>query len=255
MSPYARREAAKDTLRIAMGIGSVLATAKMLGFEAETDPRSSKFGQVCFGGKCVDTTGGIRGLATIASRLTPTFHNGEWGFWTKSGSSGKWTRMSQGGYGEITALDMLEQFFEGKLSPPLGVLRDILKGQTYGGEKPGVGSTITSLTVPIGIETAWDNFKKGDDTAVMSAISDALGFSTSPQTLFPSGNKWKALQEQEGPRVHQDVLEQVTDRYNLRKEQLMNSNRWFNMTNEEQNEALNKIKKEETDRALRRYGI
>jgi len=255
MSKYARQQAALDTVRIAAGVGVTLLVAKMLGFEVDTDPRSGKFAQICIGSKCYDPTGGVKGLATLASRILPTQHNGEWGKWTKSGATGKWTRMNQGEFGEATALSLVEQFFKGKLSPPLGAVRDILQGQTFGGDKVTAQGVALNLVVPIGVQNAYDNFAAGKDDQFISALVEALGFSSTDRTFFPSGKRWMELKTEKGPAVQQAMLKEATEKYNARVDKLEATAAWSNMTNEEQGDILTKIKNQETDKVLERHGL
>jgi len=255
MSKYARQQAALDTVRIVAGVASVMITAKMLGFEVETDPRSSKFAQVCVGSKCYDTTGEIKGLATLAVRIFPTVHNGEWGRWTKSGATGKWTKMNEGEFGEATALSLVEQFFKGKLSPPLALARDWLQGQTFGGDKFTWPGAAFNLVTPIGVQNLWDNFAAGKDEQVISALMEGLGFSSTDRTFFPSGKRWMELKTEKGPAVQQAMLKEATEKYNARVDKLEATAAWSNMTNEEQGDMLTKIKNQETDKVLKRHGL
>lgn len=255
MSKYARQQAAWDTVRIAAGVGVTLIVAKMLGQEVDMDPRSGKFAQICIGSKCYDPTGGVKGLATLSARFVPTLHNGEWGQWTKSGATGKWTRMNQGEFGESTALSMVEQFFKGKLSPPAGAVRDILQGQTFGGDKVTVQGVALNLVVPIGFQNAYDNFAAGKDDQLISALVEGLGFSSSDRTFFPSGKRWIELKATKGAEVQQAMLKEATEKYNARVDQLQSTSAWDRMTNKAQSDMLSKIKDQETNKVLKRHGL
>ena len=164
--------------------------------------------------------------------------------------SGVYTRMSQGEYGESTALDTFEQFFEGKLSPLAGVLRDVWKGQKYNGEKPTFVNTITGLTIPISVQVLQEELEKGNDDVLFAMIAEGLGFSSSEDTLGGYGKRWKEFEEKRGTDEMNKALKQLTDRFNSRAEALQSSAQWNKMTNEQQKKALEKIKTEETDRVL-----
>lgn len=256
MTPEAKKTAALATAKIAAHIGSILGIAKMINPDSvDLDPRSTRFGQIKIGQHSYDITGGMRGLITLASRIVPTYHNGEWGFWTKSASTGKYTKMSQGNYGEQTALDTFQQFFEGKLSPTAGLIRDIWKGQNFEGEKPGFVNSIIGLTVPISATTLIDELKKGNDDIVMAMMAEALGFSASDTTFKGSGKKWAELKEKKGEDVYNESLKKVTDEFNKEAEKLQNSTRFKNMKNDEQAEALDAIRTEVTNKIFKRYNI
>lgn len=250
MTPQARRMAAMSTLKIASSIGAIMTMANILSpGSAELDPRSTNFGKIKIGDRRFDITGGMAGLATLASRITPTYHNGEWGFWTMN-KAGVMTKMSEGEYGESTALDTFEQFFEGKLSPLAGVLRDIWKGQKYSGDKPTVINTITGLTVPISAQILQEELAKGNDDILFAMIAEGLGLSSSDDTFGSYGKKWKEFEEKRGTEAMNKALKQLTDRFNKRVDQLQSSPQWDKMTNDQQKKALEKIKTEETNRIL-----
>lgn len=256
MTPYARKQAALSTAKIAASIGAVLTIAETLNpGSVEWDSRSPNFGKIKIDNHRYDITGGMAGMATLASRITPTYHNGEWGFWTKSGTSGNYTKMSQGNYGEQTALDTFEAFFEGKLAPTAGALRDVWKGQKYSGDKPDFINTISGLTVPISAQTLESELKKGNDDVLFAMIAEGLGFSSTNTRLGSYGKKWQTLKTDTSETEMNKALKDTTKRFNKRADTLQASPQWKKMTNEEQSKALNKIKDEEQSRTFRLYGI
>ena len=255
ITPEARKLAAINTLKIASSIGSVLGTAALLGFKVEPDPRSSKFGQICYKNRCIDITGGMRGIVTLASRIVPTYNDGQWGFWTKSGTTGKYTQMGQGTYGEQTALDTFEAFFEGKLSPTAGLLRDIWKGQNFQGDKPSFVNSTIGLIVPISVETLIDEIKKGNDDVLIVMLAEAFGISQIDYTMKLSGKKWETLKVKVDEKTLNDAMKSVTERFNERAEKLEQSVRWNKMDNDERTDELEKIRSEETSKIFKRYNI
>lgn len=251
----ARITSVKSTLRIASSVTALLAVADMFGFDVEWDTRSSRFGQICYQNHCYDVTGGMRGLITLGSRIVPTLHNGEWGFWTKSGVTGKWTKMSSGNFGEQTALDTFEQFFEGKLSPSAGMIRDIWKGQNFQGEKPNFINTTIGLITPISADMLIEELQKGNDDVLLAMIAEGMGISTTETTMRGYGKKWETLKGKVNTEKYNEALKQVTDKFNERAEKLQNTPRFGKMTNDEKSKELDKIRREETDRIFARYGI
>ncbi len=255
LTPQMRREAALSTLRIASSATAMLAVASMLGLDVEWDPRSSKSGQICRGNNCFDITGGMRGLITLGARIVPTLHNGEWGFWTKSGSTGKYTNTYAGEYGKDTALDTIENFFEGKLSPFAGMIRDIWKGEKFGGEKPTIVNSTIGLITPISVQTLVEELEKGNDELLLVMIAEAIGISPTKFSFSGQGKKWQELKEKKGEKIFNESLKIVQDRFNERAEKLKSSSKWKKMTNEEQGKELDKIKSEETNRIFKKYNI
>lgn len=183
-TPFAKREAAKNLLNMTMTIASAIFLAGLMNpDDIDSDPRSTNFGKIRIFGHWVDITGGMAGLVTLASRLVPTYHDGEWGFWYKS-SAGKWTKLSGVEYGDMTALDVFESFFEGKLSPAAGVIRDIWKGTDYQGNPLSVTNTTKSLFTPLPLENITTLATDPNSGFVLgSIILDLLGFSTSTNII------------------------------------------------------------------------
>jgi len=176
---FARKEAAMNLLKIVGGIGAILATASALWpGSVETDPRSSDFGKIKIGATKFDVTGGMGSLVTLASRLIPTMHNGHWGEWSKSATTGKYTDLRAGKFGRQTTMDVVNNFWEGKLSPLAGALRDTLKGRNFDGT-PVTPVTITgNLLTPMPIQTFMDSYSNPKSAPTLAVlIADALGVS------------------------------------------------------------------------------
>jgi len=182
-TPFTRKESAKNLLSIVGTIASILTMAKLLNKDSiDEDPRSTNFGKIKIFGHWTDITGGMGSLVTLASRLVPTVHNGKLGFWSKS-STGNWTNLIEGKYGQQTALDVFENFWEGKLSPMAGLVRDIWKGKNFQGEPITFKNALSNLAVPISIQN-FNQLKDDPNSSFLlgSMILDGLGLSTSTYT-------------------------------------------------------------------------
>jgi len=177
---FAKKEAAKNLLSIVATIASILTIANQLNPDSvEEDPRSTNFGKIKIFGHWVDITGGMASLVTLSSRLVPTRHNGQWGLWSKS-SAGNWTDLTAGKYGQQTALDVFENFWEGKLSPVAGLVRDVWKGKNFEGEPVTFKNVMPNLFTPISIQN-FDQLRDDPNSSFIfgSMILDGLGLSTS----------------------------------------------------------------------------
>lgn len=181
MTPFVRKEAAKNLTKIVASTAVVLWTAQQFWGEdaVEFDPRSTDFGKIKIGDTRFDITGGMSSLVTLASRLMPIKHNGDWGFYTKN-SKGKLTKLGSDKYGARTALDVIEDFWEGKLSPSAGFFRDMWQGKDYTGEEFKPGPAGVKLITPIPVQKLQD-FKDNPDEVdtLTKMILDGLGLSTS----------------------------------------------------------------------------
>lgn len=179
MRTFARKQAAANILKIIAVQAAIMTTANLLSpGSAETDPRSSNFGKIKIGGNTIDTTGGMGSLVTLAARITPTMHDGVLGFWDKSSTSGKWTNLTAGAYGQQDAMDVINSFWEGKLSPIAGVARDVWTGKNYNNQKPTVGNEALSMVTPLPIQDFQQLQSPDSATTFGLMLLDALGFST-----------------------------------------------------------------------------
>lgn len=188
-SQFARREAARNIAKIMAVTAGTLTMYNMLRpGSVEFDSRSSKFGKIQVGDTYFDITGGKGSLTTLLSRANPfmpTKHGNEGGFygngigyWSKSATTGKWTDLSAGKYGQQSALDTLWNFFEGKFSPGAGILRDVLSGKNFQGEKPTPASVLLGATVPLPVQSAIQRkVDLNDPVEVAGLILEGLGLS------------------------------------------------------------------------------
>lgn len=256
MTPEAKRLAAMSLLRIVGSLGAVLTVSKMLDPESvDFDPRKGKFGQICKGNHCYDITGGLGGLVTFASRVIPTYHDGEWGSWTYSKNTRKWKKMSDAGFGQQTTLDYIESFFEGKFSPAAGAVRDILRGQNFEGQKPTFFNTTIGLVTPISFEMFLEEMHQGNDDILAAMLAEVFGISPRSNISGGYGRKWDELREKEDVKTYNEALKTVSENFQTRAKKLESTLRFERMDNEEKSKALDKIRREETDKVLKRFGI
>jgi hypothetical protein len=246
--PEAKKIAAQTSLRIAGSIAAILTIAKAMNPDSvEEDPRSTKFGKVKVGDNMwVDITGGMSGLAVLGTRLL----SGE----SKS-ATGKIIKGRENVFGQQTSLDTLEQFVEGKFSPGAAAIRDFLKGQDFAGNKPSAASMLGNMTIPISAQNITDDLSAGNDDFLLAAILEGLGLSVSRDAFGGYSKQWKSLNEKHGDEKYNDALKLLTKNFRNKMEKVEKTTRWKNMTQEERNKYIDKIKREETARIMRKYGI
>ena len=180
-TPFVKKQARLVLTRIIATVATALTIAKFIDPDSvDEDPRSTNFGKIKLFGHFVDITGGMASLATLASRIIPTIHNGEWGLWKKS-STGNWTNMIAGQYGQEDAWDLVVNgLFSNKLSPIAGVVRDALRGEMFGGETFNFKNAVSNLITPLSIQNYQDMKDDPDSSFILgSVIVEGLGFSTS----------------------------------------------------------------------------
>ena len=178
VTPFVRKQAAINLLKIVSGTASVLAIAKILKPESvELDPRSADFGKIRIKDTRFEVSGGMASVITLASRLITSS--------TKSSLTGEVKPLNardKNGkplYGGQTGTDVVYNFFENKLSPAAAVVKDLLKGQDFEGNKPTLGSTAKNMFVPFPF-TNFQELQTNPNSAntLIAMIADALGIAT-----------------------------------------------------------------------------
>lgn len=159
ITPYARKIAAANFARTIGGMAGILLLADRLYPGSVTwDPRSSDFGKIKIGRTRFDMTGGAAGLATLVGRVATHKY--------KSSTTGKVTDLWSGKYGQPDVMDVMYSFLEGKASPGLGTAIDYFRHETFSGDVPTLGTTITGLTVPLPIMTYKELTENSDKAGV-----------------------------------------------------------------------------------------
>lgn len=182
---FTKKIAAKNLLKIVVGVAGIQTLANLLApGSAERDIRSSNFGKIKHGEKTTDITGKMSSIITLASRLVPTLHDGEWGFWSKN-SKGEYRNLVDGAYGQQNALDVFESFWEGKTAPLASLVRDLWKGKNYSGNKVTPGNALLGLITPLGVQSGIKNSKDKTEPLLPTLILDFVGFQTNTSEPKP----------------------------------------------------------------------
>lgn len=172
MSPFARKQAAVNLVKVIGGTAAVLAIANAIKpGSVEIDPRSADFGKIKIGNTRFDVTGGMSSIATLAARLITQS--------VKSSTSGKVNEVDSGKFGSSSSTDLVYNFFTNKLAPAISTIIFLQQGDRFTGEKPSIPGALKRLLVPIPI-TTFEELRKDPDAAdtLLSMIADALGIST-----------------------------------------------------------------------------
>lgn len=242
VTPFVRKQAAKNLLKIVGGTAAVLATANALKpGSVEWDPRSSNFGKIKIGNTRFDVTGGSGSVATLASRLLKfKVDNGgvSWDPSTKSSTTGDVKSLRGGGFGSQDAGDVVIDFFSNKFAPAAGVVRDMLRGEDFNGNKPDAKSIGIGLTTPLIFQQLAQ--QKGPDgaNALAAGIAEALGISSN--TYSPSPN-WKAsdakalnaFKQKVGEKTFNNAYNKFNEQYNDWYKGVINNPRFKKLSNED----------------------
>lgn len=211
VTPFVRKQAAVNLMKIVGGTAAILATANAVSpGSVEMDPRSSDFGKIKIGHTRFDVSGGMASVLTLAMReLTQS---------SKSSTSGLVKPLNSGQFGSQTGIDVLYNFAEGKLSPIASVIRDMLKGKDFQGNKTTVGGEVSNLLMPLPIANFQELQKDPKSAgALLGTITDALGIGTN--TYSPNSN-WDSSASKEldqfKAKVGDDKFKQANDSYNTK---------------------------------------
>lgn len=171
VTPFVRKQAAKNLAKIVIGTAAVLAIADhFVKGSVEWDPTSKDFGKIKIGHTRFDVSGGMGSIVVLAAQLV---RNQE-----KSTSTGIVKKFGEG-YGAKTGMDALNNFFEGKLSPAASVVKDLINRQDFMGNPITVAGEAKNLLVPLPITTALDAHNDPHSAnKLLISIADGLGIST-----------------------------------------------------------------------------
>lgn len=169
VTPFVRKQAAVNLVKIIIGQAAIMAIANAIQpGSAETDPRSSDFGKIKIGSTRFDVSGGSASMVTLAARLITMS--------SKNATTHAITPINSGKYGATTGKDVVYNFFENKLSPASGIVRDLLQGKDYYGNKPTFVKEAGSLITPLPIKNIYQTSQSKDSANLMLVImADALG--------------------------------------------------------------------------------
>lgn len=232
LTPFARKQAAKNLLKVVTGTAAIITIANAVKpGSAQLDPRSSDFGKIKVGNTRFDVTGGISSILTLAARVASQS--------SKSSTTGQVTKLNSGKFGAQTSLDVVNNFFENKLSPVAGVVRDMLKGQNAQGKKITLGGEASSLFTPIGIQN-YNSLKNDPNSAnkLLTVIADGLGISANTYSLSGTrNNDWTQNPGQELIKFKQAV---GADKFKAANQQYTNKLQgWLDTTSK--NSAYQKL--------------
>jgi len=156
---FVRKQAAMNLAKIIGVTAAILYTAEKI------QPGSTKKnpGFITVGNTRFDITGGLASIAMTAYKMLTKVED---------------QMNHKPKYGQQTALDVFEGFFEGKLSPVAGVIRDFWKGQTFQGTTPTISNEAQNLVTPLPIQTFQDLQNPNSAPVLGSMILDGLGIGT-----------------------------------------------------------------------------
>lgn len=169
VSPFVRRQAAINLVKIVAGQAAILSIAKTVQPNSvDLDPRSANFGKIKIGPIAFDISTGENTLLTLAARLIENS--------TKSTTTGKITPLNTGKFGAQTSGDVIWNFITNKAAPVASVALDIANRSDYYGNKPTVSGEAQNALTPFPVENVLQAQPRvGTTNAILGEIFDALG--------------------------------------------------------------------------------
>lgn len=255
LSKVARIEASKNlgTL-IGLTTGMIL-LAKAAGADVELDPRSSDFGKGKFGNVKFDLTAGYGQFVVLMARIFSQK--------SKSTTTGKISEIGTGDWGSQDTWDLLTGFVENKTAPLLSVLKEILKGETFGGEPINMdGPTLlyiaSQLTVPMIAAQTYESYKQsGGDWGITAATFGAefLGIGVNAYGYKPTTKEWVQLKEKRGDAVYEQAALELNQAIATRRAEIEKLPAYGSYDFSEQNKIIDTYITQESSKILDKYDI
>src|SRR3990167_5522652 len=251
-SNFVRKQATKNLIQVVAGTAGVLMLAKaILPDSVEEDPTSSDFGQIKIGNTRFDVTGGHRTLVTLAMRLIKQK--------TKS-TTGAVSELNTGTFGSRTGVDVAFDFAQNKLSPVASIIRDLLRGENFDGEKPTIAGTANDLLTPLPI-TNYLELKNDPNSAplLLGILAESVGIGTN--TYGKSETSWEKSTGKEltqfKEKVGPDKFKEANDTFNKKYDE------WFqgvvknpvyqNLSDDDKRALLSNAKEDIKDKIFKEY--
>ena len=261
----AARLAAKNNLQFIAGTAGLMVAAESIRAFATseesdlvsiTDPRSNRFGKVKFPGTNItlDMTGGNRSVVSLMGKMfSDKYYDARLGVWREKG------------FFQTTEGKPIYDFITGKFAPIPALLRDLKRGQQFGGGELKFGTgvsakvnvvsarkVVTTLLMPITIENvfaeAWEKEDLG--SAALVLFAEGAGIGASDFRFKPQGDEWSSLLNTDSKAYWRAVDELWESTYSQAKA-LRNDAKFQALPRSEQAKKLEKMYKRELDKVIR----
>lgn len=249
VTPFVRKQAATNLVKVVAASAAIMALANHFKpGSAELDPRSKNFGKIKIGSTTFDVTGGMGALTTLAAQIAKQS--------TKSTTTGVVSKLNSG-YGSQTGMDVLNNFFENKLSPVASFAKDMIKQQDFNGNKPTVGGETSNLFTPLPFTNITGNHDPHSANKLLISIADGLGISATTNTPSRSTANPSKTQQAFQAKIGNTKYAQATQAYNTKV------NNWLaehqkqldSLPQDEQQTTLTTIKTKIQDSIYKDYGF
>lgn len=251
---FARKQAAVNMVKVLAGTSAIITIANAIApGSVELDPRSSDFGKIRVGNTRFDVTGGMASVATLAARLATMK--------SKSSTTGILSPLNSGAFGSQTGMDVVNNFFENKLSPAASIVKDLLKGQDFQGNPLTIQGELSNLFTPLPIAT-YAELQKDPQSAnkLLAIMADSLGIAVSD--YMPSKNwqtnagvELKQFKEKVGLAEFKKANQTFNQQYNEWFAKTVTTEKYKALDDQQKKDALAKKQADIKDAIFKSYGF
>jgi hypothetical protein len=162
-NPYERKVAARALVTFAGFGASIYGIARATGSKVELDPRSGDFGKIIIGDTRLDPWRGYVQYARFAAQMLTGERKSAYG------------NMNDADRGEIAW-----RFLQSKSSPAVGLLADMMRGETYMGkpvfqDTTGFLQVLREKTIPLALQDIIDAYEMNGMAGVGASAPGLLG--------------------------------------------------------------------------------
>jgi hypothetical protein len=218
LDPLARKEALTTLLSLGTVVGSVAGMAKLAGADVEADPRSSDFAKIKVGDTRFDIAGGFQQYVRLGAQLA----SGK----IISSTTGSEMTLGGDGYRPLTRADILARFAQGKESPVVSFVTDLLKGEDFAGQPIDVKDAVVSRFIPLVAQDLADIYgqRRYQGESVGKSATTAVG--VAPLTATGVGTQTYGTFNR-GVSDNQRAYLKFLDKQGASKEELSANERFF----------------------------
>jgi hypothetical protein len=185
--PGARKMATRDLATFFSGSATLLGLASLAGAKVELDPRSTNFAKMQVGATRIDVLGGLQ----------------PWSRFTAQVFTGK-RKADSGNMSKAERWDSAMRMAQSKEAPWVGVIHDIIAGQTFIGEQmtgdvENIAQQFRNRLLPMVIQDMWDAFDEEGLSGVPIAASGVIG-----ATVVSYNREWIDVRERRDELVKQN---------------------------------------------------
>lgn len=255
ITPFARKQAAKNLLKVASASAGVLYTANaLLPGSVDWDSRSTDFGKIRVGNTRFDVTGGMGSLVVLMARLA----TGQ-----AKTSTGKMVDLKGDEFGGRDQIDVFTDFIRNKLAPASSLALNVYTGKDFLGRKTEIGKEVIKATTPIGAQNAYELLQDPNSAPdLVAIIAEGLGISASNYAPVAKGT-WenssskqiKAFKESVGQDKFNEAAKQFEDKSNEFVNRIIKDARYKALSDDDKQALLTKKKNQIRDEIMSRYNF